>query len=84
MQNSFLANSDVKKVSLGMMAVVDSLQNYSKSERHAIILSVFNCYPPCETSRSRLKFQSACAMGHKTIVQATCKLSRKIGSPVFV
>jgi hypothetical protein len=43
MQNSFLANSDVKKVSLGMMAVVDSLQNYSKSERHAIILSVFNC-----------------------------------------
>jgi|TARA_R110000824_G_scaffold200938_4_gene385017 hypothetical protein len=43
MQNSFLANSDVKKVSLGMMAVVDSLQNYSKAERHAIILSVFNC-----------------------------------------
>jgi len=43
MQNSFLANSDVKRVSLGMMAVVDSLQNYSKSERHAIILSVFNC-----------------------------------------
>ena len=43
MQNSFLANSDVKKVSLGMMAVVDSLQNYSKSERHAIILGVFNC-----------------------------------------
>ena len=43
MQNSFLANSDVKKVSLGMMAVVDSLQNYSRSERHAIILSVFNC-----------------------------------------
>ena len=43
MQNSFLANADVKKVSLGMMAVVDSLQNYSKSERHAIILSVFNC-----------------------------------------
>ena len=43
MQNSFLANSGVKKVSLGMMAVVDSLQNYSKAERHAIILNVFNC-----------------------------------------
>ncbi len=43
MQNSFLANSDVKRVSLGMMALVDSLQDYSKSERHAIILSVFNC-----------------------------------------
>ena len=43
MQNSFLANSSVKNVSAGMMAVVDSLHNFSKAERHAIILSVFNC-----------------------------------------
>ena len=25
------------------MAVVDSIHNFSKAERHAIILSVFNC-----------------------------------------
>ena len=43
MQSSFLANSSVKNVSAGMMAVVDSLHNFSKAERHAIILSVFNC-----------------------------------------
>jgi len=43
MQNSFLANSSVKNVSAGMMAVVDSLHNFSRAERHAIILSVFNC-----------------------------------------
>ena len=43
MQNSFLANSDVKNVSAGMMTVVDAIHNFSKAERHAIILSVFNC-----------------------------------------
>ena len=43
MQNSFLANSDVKRVSAGMMSVVDAIHDYSKAERHAIILSVFNC-----------------------------------------
>ena len=43
MQSSFLANSSVKNVSAGMMAVVYSLHNFSKAERHAIILSVFNC-----------------------------------------
>ena len=43
MQSSFLANSSVKNVSAGMMAVVDSIHNFSKAERHAIILSVFNC-----------------------------------------
>ena len=43
MQNSFLANSNVKNVSAGMMAVVDAIHNFSKAERHAIILSVFNC-----------------------------------------
>ena len=43
MQSSFLANSNVKNVSAGMMAVVDSIHNFSKAERHAIILSVFNC-----------------------------------------
>ena len=43
MQSSFLANSSVKNVSAGMMAVVDSLHNFSRAERHAIILSVFNC-----------------------------------------
>ena len=43
MQNSFLANSDVKNVSAGMMTVIDAIHNFSKAERHAIILSVFNC-----------------------------------------
>jgi|TARA_R100000458_G_scaffold48202_1_gene47152 hypothetical protein len=43
MQNSFLANSDVKRVSAGMMRLVDAIHDYSKAERHAIILSVFNC-----------------------------------------
>ena len=43
MQNSFLANSNIKNVSAGMMAVVDAIHNFSKAERHAIILSVFNC-----------------------------------------
>ena len=43
MQNSFLANSNVKNVSAGMMTVVDAIHNFSKAERHAIILSVFNC-----------------------------------------
>ena len=43
MQSSFLANSSVKNVSAGMMAVVDAIHNFSKAERHAIILSVFNC-----------------------------------------
>ena len=43
MQSSFLANSSVKNVSAGMRAVVDSIHNFSKAERHAIILSVFNC-----------------------------------------
>lgn len=43
MQNSFLANSDVKRVSEGMMRLVDGIHNYSKAERHAIIISVFNC-----------------------------------------
>ena len=43
MQSSFLANSNVKNVSAGMMTVVDAIHNFSKAERHAIILSVFNC-----------------------------------------
>jgi hypothetical protein len=43
MQNSFLANSDVKRVSAGMMRLVDAIHDYSKAERHAIIISVFNC-----------------------------------------
>ena len=43
MQNSFLANSDVMRVSAGMMRLVDAIHDYSKAERHAIILSVFNC-----------------------------------------
>ena len=43
MQNSFLANSDVKRVAAGMMTVVDAIHDYSKAERHAIIISVFNC-----------------------------------------
>lgn len=43
MQNSFLANSDVKKVSKGMMALVDAIHEFSKAEKHAIIISVFNC-----------------------------------------
>ena len=43
MQSSFLANSSVKNVSAGMMTVVDAIHNFSKAERHAIILSVFNC-----------------------------------------
>ena len=43
MQSSFLANSDVKRVSAGMMRLVDAIHDYSKAERHAIILSVFNC-----------------------------------------
>ena len=43
MQSAFLANSNVKNVSAGMMTVVDAIHNFSKAERHAIILSVFNC-----------------------------------------
>ena len=43
MQSPFLANSNVKNVSAGMMTVVDAIHNFSKAERHAIILSVFNC-----------------------------------------
>ena len=43
MQSSFLANSNVKNVSAGMMTVVDAIHNFSKAERHAIILSMFNC-----------------------------------------
>ena len=43
MQSSFLPNSNVKNVSAGMMTVVDAIHNFSKAERHAIILSVFNC-----------------------------------------
>ena len=43
MQNSFLANSNVKNVSAGMMTVVDAILIFSKAESHAIILSVFNC-----------------------------------------
>ena len=43
MQNSFLANADIMKVSKGMMQSVEVLQNYSKAEKYAIIASVFNC-----------------------------------------
>ena len=46
MQNSSsvdMANADVKKVAQGMMAVVDSLSNFTKAEKYGIISSVFNC-----------------------------------------
>jgi len=38
-----MANADVKKVAQGMMAVVDSLANFTKAEKYGIISSVFNC-----------------------------------------
>ena len=38
-----MANADVKKVAQGMMAVVDSLSNFTKAEKYGIISSVFNC-----------------------------------------
>ena len=38
-----MANADVKKVAQGMMAVVDSLSNFTKAEKYGIIISVFNC-----------------------------------------
>ena len=38
-----MANADVKKVAQGMMAVVDSLSNFTKAEKYSIISSVFNC-----------------------------------------
>ena len=43
MQNSFLANVNIEKVSAGMMEPVDVLGNYSKAEKYAIICSIFNC-----------------------------------------
>ena len=38
-----MANADVKKVAQGMMAVVDSLADFTKAEKYGIISSVFNC-----------------------------------------
>ena len=38
-----MANADVQKVAQGMMAVVDSLANFTKAEKYGIISSVFNC-----------------------------------------
>ena len=38
-----MANADVQKVAQGMMAVVDSLSNFTKAEKYSIISSVFNC-----------------------------------------
>ena len=38
-----MANADVQKVAQGMMAVVDSLANFTKAEKYDIISSVFNC-----------------------------------------
>ena len=38
-----MANANVKKVAQGMMAVVDSLANFTKAEKYGIISSVFNC-----------------------------------------
>ena len=43
MQSSFLANTDAKRVSEGMMLVVSSLEGFTKAEKCAIISSVFNC-----------------------------------------
>ena len=46
MQNSSsvdMANVDVKKVAQGMMRVVDSLDDFSKPEKYAILSAVFNC-----------------------------------------
>lgn len=41
--SSFLANSNVVRVSQGMMGIINTLDNYTKSEKHAIIAGVFNC-----------------------------------------
>ena len=38
-----MANADVQKVAQGMMAVVDSLADFTKAEKYGIISSVFNC-----------------------------------------
>ena len=38
-----MANADVKRVAQGMMAVVDSLADFTKAEKYGIISSVFNC-----------------------------------------
>ncbi len=46
MQNSSsvdMANTNVKQVSQGMMRVVDSLDSFTKAEKYAIIVAVFNC-----------------------------------------
>ena len=46
MQNSSsvdMANVNVKKVAQGMMRVVDSLDSFTKAEKHAILSAVFNC-----------------------------------------
>tara|TARA_B100000029_G_C17598462_1_gene964970 strand:- start:148 stop:414 length:267 start_codon:yes stop_codon:yes gene_type:complete len=43
MQNSFLANVNIENVGQGMMKAVESLQQFSKSEKYVIICSLFNC-----------------------------------------
>jgi|TARA_R100000742_G_C4184772_1_gene18727 hypothetical protein len=46
MQNSSsvdIANVNVKKVAQGMMRMVDSLDSFTRAEKYAIIVAVFNC-----------------------------------------
>ena len=51
--SSFLANVNVQAVAHGMGVVVDSLQEFSKAEKQAIISAVFNCLYNNKLKQSR-------------------------------
>ena len=51
--SSFLANANIQAVAHGMGVVVDSLQEFSKAERQAIISAVFNCLYNNKLKQSR-------------------------------
>ena len=53
MKSSFIANVDVQAVAHGMIRVVDSLQEFKKDERYAIIAAVFNCMYNNKLKQSR-------------------------------
>ena len=73
MPNSFLANTDVKKVSEGMIKLVSSIEGFTKAEKCAIIASVFSCLYIHKLSHERSLTDVMCIVNN---MRVDCRIKK--------